>query len=479
MVSFKSLDVPKSNVSTIQPESPPRQPSKGSFALLHKPSLPFVKQGSISTLSSKPRPSDTSSISETISSGYTERNSVGDSRKPSSILRRIKSSLKFKDDAATLSSFPPSTSEFSLPQYDSFHPIPSPPLPHLPKKGKRTKKPSSPGLPPPVPPKEAEFRLDTNLEDMGGIVDVNKITQDPVFGGVGGEASSPGSGFESNNHSSLSTDGEFHNGGNTSQSSPPQSIDIGNGSASLVFFNPFQPRSEVFKHEHVKPLHHPRTIPPTSTHRPQSPPDIGSHDANWQAPESWAVNNPDISAIPPSYASSDEEDYGEKPPVKPSQPVNRYKSRKVIKYSVRIHRTDGTYHVVACPPATTVVELTGVLNKRLNLDATREPHSLYVKERERGEYFFMFLTGGSKPHFVERVLAPTERPALLVRRRLEQAGYDPADGLHMLGAEDIGFLIKFIYKSNLLGGAGVNIFLLLIRHELTWILGGSFLSRKL
>lgn len=49
------------------------------------------------------------------------------------------------------------------------------------------------------------------------------------------------------------------------------------------------------------------------------------------------------------------------------------------------------------------------------------------------------------------MLAPTERPADLVRRRLEQAGYDVADGLPSLGADEIGFLIKFIYKSNFLG----------------------------
>ena len=55
----------------------------------------------------------------------------------------------------------------------------------------------------------------------------------------------------------------------------------------------------------------------------------------------------------------------------------------------------------------------------------------------------------------ERVLALTERPAGLVKRRLEQAGYDAADGLQTLGSDEIGFLIKFIYKSNLLGGAGV------------------------
>lgn len=59
----------------------------------------------------------------------------------------------------------------------------------------------------------------------------------------------------------------------------------------------------------------------------------------------------------------------------------------------------------------------------------------------------------NSPVIAERVLAQTERPADIIRRRLEQAGYDMADGLHMLGAEDISFLMKFVYKTQLLGPA--------------------------
>lgn len=60
-----------------------------------------------------------------------------------------------------------------------------------------------------------------------------------------------------------------------------------------------------------------------------------------------------------------------------------------------------------------------------------------------------FLT----PPYPERVLAQTEKPADIVRRRLEQAGYDLVDGLDLLGAEDITFLMKFVYKSQRLGPA--------------------------
>ncbi|KAH9829119.1 adenylate cyclase-like protein, partial [Rhodofomes roseus] len=99
---------------------------------------------------------------------------------------------------------------------------------------------------------------------------------------------------------------------------------------------------------------------------------------------------------------------------------------------IRIYRANGTYHVVACELNITVAMLIPELNKKLSLDPDREPHSLYLKERER-------------------VLAMTEKPANIVRRRLEQAGYDEADGLEELGADDLAFLMKFEYKSNVLG----------------------------
>lgn len=55
--------------------------------------------------------------------------------------------------------------------------------------------------------------------------------------------------------------------------------------------------------------------------------------------------------------------------------------------------------------------------------------------------------------YLERILAQTEKPADIVRRRLEQAGYDPVDGLELLGGEGLSFLLKFVYKSQLLGPA--------------------------
>jgi adenylate cyclase len=49
------------------------------------------------------------------------------------------------------------------------------------------------------------------------------------------------------------------------------------------------------------------------------------------------------------------------------------------------------------------------------------------------------------------MLAQSEKPADILRRRLEQAGYDVADGMENIGHEDLGFLLRFIYKSTALG----------------------------
>jgi hypothetical protein len=68
-----------------------------------------------------------------------------------------------------------------------------------------------------------------------------------------------------------------------------------------------------------------------------------------------------------------------------------------------------------------------------------------------GEHSYASSRADSAP--LERVLAQTEKPAAIVRRRLEQAGYEAADGLEKMGGDDLTFLLKFVYKSQLLGPA--------------------------
>ncbi|KAJ1304897.1 hypothetical protein OPQ81_006031 [Rhizoctonia solani] len=106
-------------------------------------------------------------------------------------------------------------------------------------------------------------------------------------------------------------------------------------------------------------------------------------------------------------------------------------------YNIRIYRMDGSYHVASCPIQTTVGEMHHVLAKKLNIP--RESHRLYLWERNR-----------------ERALGNTEKPALIMRRRLEQAGYDDMDQLEIIGGEDLRFLLRFIFRSVNLGGPGID-----------------------
>jgi hypothetical protein len=55
--------------------------------------------------------------------------------------------------------------------------------------------------------------------------------------------------------------------------------------------------------------------------------------------------------------------------------------------------------------------------------------------------------------FLERILAQTERPADIVRRRLKQAGYDEADRQDLVGDAGLSFLLNFVYRSVFLGPA--------------------------
>ncbi|KAF7343711.1 Adenylate cyclase [Mycena sanguinolenta] len=121
--------------------------------------------------------------------------------------------------------------------------------------------------------------------------------------------------------------------------------------------------------------------------------------------------------------------------------MNRVGAKRIAapyKIPIRIYRADNTYydHDILVSVNTTVAALTPKLDEKLLPGEEREMHQLYLKERGR-----------------ERILARTERPADIVRRRLQQAGYNESDGRNLLGGAGLSFLLKFVYKSWFLGPA--------------------------
>ncbi|KAI0075659.1 PP2C-domain-containing protein [Panus rudis PR-1116 ss-1] len=307
---------------------------------------------------------------------------------------------------------------------------PSPPPPPYSKKRKNKLS----NAPPPLPPKETnDFTLDTNLDSMEGIIDYTVLpshTADP---------GSPSSGVESSAASGLGSDGSsLHHEqyGLYTHTSP-------------LFHDPFRPsthgtkRKLIAGHTFDGRKISPKTLVPVAQGLNDGRDKDGDNPALWRPPESWAVvdKEGEDSMTAQDYSSSDESNVGRHFHSNGRKRRTRASMRPDCSpdsgmYKIRIYRANNTYHVVSIDMSVTVAELTPQLNKKLLPDPKAEVHRLYLKERGR-----------------ERVLAQTEKPASIVRRRLEQAGYDVADGLDILGADDIQFLMKFVYKSNVLGPA--------------------------
>ncbi|KAL0577854.1 cysteinyl-tRNA synthetase [Marasmius crinis-equi] len=104
------------------------------------------------------------------------------------------------------------------------------------------------------------------------------------------------------------------------------------------------------------------------------------------------------------------------------------------RYGIRIYTAKGTYYILYANFTAKVQDLIPKLNSKL-----------LPQEMEKADSFHLYLQDRGR----ERIVAPTERPADLVRRRLEQAGYDYYDGIE-LGGDGFSFLLKFVYKSKLL-----------------------------
>jgi adenylate cyclase len=241
---------------------------------------------------------------------------------------------------------------------------------------------------------------------MDGIVNLNRNR--------GVDSSSLSSGVESNHFSDIG----FHSFG------PPP-----------TFSDPFLPDARIAKRQRsARKISPNTTLPEINVVKVDE--DVGP---SWTAPESWAVEKEGADKQEPDYSSSEEDSsaISKRKSRRRTNPRPALKSIPFTKpFKIRIYRANNTYHVVSIGLSVTVADLTSQLLKRLLLDPERETHRLYLKERGR-----------------ERMLALTERPADIVRRRLEQAGYQIADGLDMLGTEDMRFLMTFVYKSNLLGPA--------------------------
>ncbi|KAG6865069.1 hypothetical protein C0991_005344 [Blastosporella zonata] len=141
--------------------------------------------------------------------------------------------------------------------------------------------------------------------------------------------------------------------------------------------------------------------------------------AEWTAPESWGVEGNNDEG---DYESSVDEDSNvPEAPMSfavPQQvlPLKKHRrpKRRVTPYTVRIYKDDDHFHEATMALSTTVAELIPLLNEKLFIPK-HDSYRLYVRERGK-----------------ERLLGMTEKPANLIKRRLECHGYEANDGVILL-----------------------------------------------
>ncbi|KAF8181292.1 adenylate cyclase [Pholiota molesta] len=318
-------------------------------------------------------------------------------------------------------------------------------------KAKRTlgKKKSSHGknLPPPTPPPKDTPETFPDFHFAAGIVD---FSPDQLQGIV--------------NVSKASTV-PASSGGN------PPSFD-----SQPTFSNPFPSASSTDGHEW------PVTRKPSN---PLPPHSLGQHSAvlegpsssptsSWTTPPSWSVTekrsiySESVTAVDTSDDGSSDSEvvsvggpkrYEDRLP-RPSNAASASFSsmtrtsrgtlhglptQAAVMYQIRIHLPDGSYQLASINLETTVAQLTATALR--DIEKKKKEGKFHPSETVEGR-IRLYL----KEQKRERMLGPNEKPAAIVKLRMEQAGYTVDDGNHLMKPDNLSILLRFVYKDQLLAG---------------------------
>ncbi|KAF7350156.1 Adenylate cyclase [Mycena venus] len=190
----------------------------------------------------------------------------------------------------------------------------------------------------------------------------------------------------------------------TNYTSPPTSY---SGHSQFEFRNPWMP---------APPIRSPDPVGPTDISDRHGP------NTHYRIPDSWAVTP----AVKPRRDPDEESTSDDGRPSNATALPRRWK--------MRIYGPDNNEYILR-------VSADDTLDAKLPPGEDREAHELYLKERGR-----------------ERILKPKEKPAYILQRCLQQAGYDESDGdggvsRGGVGMPGVPFILKFVYRSLFLGSA--------------------------
>lgn len=133
--------------------------------------------------------------------------------------------------------------------------------------------------------------------------------------------------------------------------------------------------------------------------------------AVWRVPDSWAVPLEEESHLP----DFDEPDY-----------VPKTTDSRM--YCVRVFRVDSTFATLSATLDTTVAEIIRILGKKTLLQDELNNYNIVMRK-----------------HDTSIQLDPKERPLLIQKRLLEQAGYTEVDRIDEIGRDDNSYLCRFTF----------------------------------
>ncbi|RFU32448.1 hypothetical protein B7463_g3879, partial [Scytalidium lignicola] len=134
----------------------------------------------------------------------------------------------------------------------------------------------------------------------------------------------------------------------------------------------------------------------------------------WNAPDSWAVkrvNDDNVDAL------AEIDDNG--------IPLH---DDKQTPYCIRIFRVDGTFATLSVSLNSTVHEIMQQLGKKTLMTDSLDNYQIVMKK-----------------HDLQRILGAGERPVVIQKRLLEQAGYEEKDRIEDVGREDNSYLCRFSF----------------------------------
>ncbi|OAF55957.1 cysteinyl-tRNA synthetase [Pseudogymnoascus destructans] len=143
-------------------------------------------------------------------------------------------------------------------------------------------------------------------------------------------------------------------------------------------------------------------------------PDSGGGLLGWNAPDSWAVKK--VSDLNMTGPEADET----------AMPRKFEKSQHP--YCIRIFKADGTFATLSVDPTATVADVITQFGRKTHITDSLDNYQIIMKK-----------------HALQRILGAAERPAIIQKQLLEQAGYEEKDDIEDLGREDQTYLCRFLF----------------------------------